>query len=132
MGFMAFGAHTGYSEDFLHRCTIWTLLDSIGIILWILGALSMLSIDLASHLLSVNAQGTGSHCMFTYTRQNSAHALMYPVLEMHWAVLIPPNVLLEVGPPIVIATVFEFISAQSPHFMKGLLIGVLLSETSFN
>ena len=49
---------------------------------------------------------------------------MYPVLEMHWAVPIPPNVLLEIGPLIVTATTFEFISAQSPHSMKGLLIGV--------
>ena len=98
MGFMAFGSHTGYSEDFIYRCTVWTLLDSgvvryviesvfipvymyiqfsllqrsivsrmftrlsIGIILWILGALSMLSIDLAGHLHSVNDQGTSSHC----------------------------------------------------------------------
>ena len=167
MSFIAFGSHTGYSEDFLHRCTVWTLLDcgvlryvigsifipvymyvqfsllqrsivsrmfirlSIGIILWILGALSLLSIDLAGHLHSVNDQGTGSHCMFTYTRKNNTHALMYPVLEMHWSVLIPPNVLLAVGPPIVIATVFEFISAQSPHFMKGLLIGVFFAIKGF-
>ena len=82
----------------------------------------MLAIDLAGHLHSVNDQGTGSHCMFTYTRNNSAHALMYPVLEMHWAVLIPPNVFLGIGPLIVTATIFEFISAQSPHSMKGLFI----------
>ena len=160
MGFITFGLHTGYSEDFLHRCAIWTLLDSgmlkyvigfifipvymyvqfsllkrrlvstmftrffIGIILWILGALSMLAIDLVGHLHSVNDLGTGSHCMFTYTRDNNAHALKYPVLEMHWAVLIPPNILLGIGPPIVVATVFEFISAQSPSSMKGFLIGV--------
>ena len=52
---------------------------------------------------------------------------MYPVLEMHWAVLIPPNILLGIGPPIVTATVFEFIPAQSPHSMKGLLIGVFFA-----
>ena len=27
MGFIVFGLHTGYSEDFLYRCIIWTLLD---------------------------------------------------------------------------------------------------------
>ena len=52
---------------------------------------------------------------------------MYPVLEMHWAVLIPPNVLLGIGPLIVTATIFELISAQSPHSMKGLLIGVFFA-----
>ena len=47
-----------------------------------LGTLSMLVMDLAGHLLLVNDQGTGSHCMFMYTRQNGAGALTYPVLEM--------------------------------------------------
>ena len=158
--FTIFGQHTGYSLDYLHRCTIWTLFESgalryvlgsillpayiyinffvvtlskmftrlfVGLFLYILGILSMLVIDLAGHLHSVNDQGTGSHCMFTYTRNNSAHAAMYPVLEMHWAVLIPPNVLLGIGPLIVTATIFEFISAQSPHSMKGLFIGVFFA-----
>ena len=62
-----------------------------------------------------------------YTRNNNAHALKYPILEMHWAVLIPPNVLLGIGQPIVIATIFEFISVQSPHTMNGLLIGVFFA-----
>ena len=65
--------------------------------------------------------------MFKFSRNNSAHALMYPILEMHWAVLIPPNILLGIGPPIVVATIFEFISAQSPSSMKGFLIGVFFA-----
>ena len=115
--------------SFLQRCIISKMFSRlcIGIILWIFGILSMLAIDLAGHLHSVNDQGTGSHCMFTYTRNNSAHVLRYPVLEMHWSVLIPPNILLGIGKPIVIATIFEFISAQSPHTMKGLLIGVFFA-----
>ena len=28
MGFIAFGSHMGNLEDFLHHCTVWTLLDS--------------------------------------------------------------------------------------------------------
>ena len=43
---------------------------------------------------------------------------------MHWAVLIVPNILLGIGPPIVLATIFEFISAQRPSSIKGFLIGV--------
>ena len=163
MGFLAFGMHTGYSEDFLHRCSIWALLESgmlryvigsifipvymhiqfsllkwsavsrifirlfIGVILWILGALSMLVIDLVGHFHSVNDQGLGSYCMFKFSRDNNAHALLYPVLEMHWAVLIAPSILLGIGPPIVVATMFEFISAQSPSSMKGFLIGVFFA-----
>ena len=96
-----------------------------------LGTVSMLAIDLAGHLHSVDDLGTGSHCMFIYTRKNGAGALTYPVLKMHWAILIPPNVLLGIGPPIVTATVFEFISAQSPHSMKGLLISVFFAIKGF-
>ena len=99
----------------------------IGIVLWILGAFSMLAIDLAGHFGSVNAQGTGSHCMFKFSRDNNAHGLAYPVLEMHWAVLIPPNIFLGIGPPVVVATIFEFISAQSPSSMKEFLIGVFFA-----
>ena len=65
--------------------------------------------------------------MFSYTRANNAHALTYPILKMHWGVLILPNILLAMGPPIIMATILEFISAQSPHSMKGLLIGVFFA-----
>ena len=102
-----------------------------GLLLYILGTLSMLAIDLAGHLHYVNDQDTGSHCMFTYTRANREHSLKYPVLEMHWAVLILPNILLGVGPPILLCTIFEFISAQSPHSMKGLLVGVFYTIKGF-
>ena len=91
----------------------------------------MLAIDLAGHLHSVYDLGTGSHCMFTYTRANNAYALTYPILKMHWGVLIVPNVLLAMGPPIIMATVLEFISAQSPHSMKGLLIGIFFAIKGF-
>ena len=99
----------------------------IGLFLYMLGTLSMLAIDLAGHLHSVKDQGTGSYCMFMFALDNNTHSWIYPVLEMPWAVLIPPNVLLGIGPVIVTATIFEFISAQSPHSMKGLLIGVFFA-----
>ena len=85
----------------------------------------MLIIDLAGHLHSVNDQGVGSHCMFTYVSVNKT--LLYPVLELHWTVLLPPNILLGIGSPIVMITVLEFISAQSPQSMKGLLIGMFFA-----
>ena len=113
-----------------YRISIITRLHA-GLLLYILGTVSMLAIDLAGHLHSVDDLGTGSHCMFTYTRANNAHALTYPILKMHWGVLIVPNVLLAMGPPIIMATVLEFISAQSPHSMKGLLIGVFFAIKGF-
>ena len=102
-----------------------------GFLIYIVGTLSMLAIDVAGHFHHVNDQNTGSHCMFTYTRDNNAHALTYPILELHWAVLIAPNVLLGIGPPILMCTVFEFILAQSPHSMKGLLVGVFFTIKGF-
>ena len=51
--------------------------------------------------------------------------LSYPALNMHWSVLIPSSFLLGIGPQIIIATALEFIAAQSPQSMKGLLVGVL-------
>ena len=113
-----------------YRISIITRLYT-GLLFYILGTVSMLTIDLAGHLHSVDDLGTGSHCMFTYTRANNAHALTYPILKMHWAVLILPNTFLAMGPPIVVATVLEFISAQSPHSMKGLLIGVFFAIKGF-
>ena len=63
--------------------------------------------------------------MFTYANINGT--MLYPILEMHWAVLLPPNLLLGIGSPIVMTTVLEFISAQSPQSMTGLLIGVFFA-----
>ena len=154
IGFKVFGQHTGYIEDFIGRCSIWIILESgalgqvisvtvlpiymckylrksifcrmiSGFILCLIATLSMLLIDLSGHFHHVNDQGTGSHCMFTYSRRNNASSLKYPILEMPWSVLILPNILLGIGRPILLSSIFEFISAQSPHSMKGLLIGVL-------
>ena len=59
--------------------------------------------------------------------RTSNETLAYPALDMHWSVLIPPNLLLGIGPLIVVTTTFEFISAQSPQSMKGLIIGVFFA-----
>ena len=63
--------------------------------------------------------------MFQVYRTNITTS--YPALNMHWSVLIPPNLLLGIGPLIVITTIYEFISCQSPQSMKGLLIGVFFA-----
>ena len=55
------------------------------------------------------------------------HVAFYGHLNMHWAVMLAPSILLGVGPLIVMTTALEFISAQSPHFMKGLLVGLFFA-----
>ena len=65
--------------------------------------------------------------MFQVSLTNNNKVITYPTLDMHWAVLIPPNLFLGIGPLIVIATTLEFISAQSPQSMKGFLVGVFFA-----
>ena len=57
----------------------------------------------------------------------TTETLTYSSLNMHWSVLIPPNLLLGMGPLIAITTTYEFISAQSPQSMKGFIIGVFFA-----
>ena len=100
----------------------------VGIILALLGVFSMFVADIIGHSkdTSSDAVNVTSHCMFNiHTMENTT--LHYSTLNMHWSVLIPPNVLVGIGPLLVDTTALEFISAQSPHSMKGLLVGVFLS-----
>ena len=89
----------------------------IGITLYILGTLSMIAVDSGGH---VRTEGTD--CFFSVHTMNNS--LVIPSLGMHWSTLIPSDILLGIGSTLVIVTVFEFISAQSPHSMKGLLFGI--------
>ena len=45
--------------------------------------------------------------------------------------MLPSSFLFGIGPLIVMTTTLEFISAQSPHFMKGLLVGMLFAIIGF-
>ena len=96
----------------------------VGIVLSLIGVASMVIIDIAGHSLNRTGDVNQTQCMFqfyTYDR----HA--FSVLNMHWAVLIVPSLFLRIGPLLIIATTLEFISAQSPHSMKGVLIGIFFS-----
>ena len=98
----------------------------IGIVVCLLGVTSMLIIDTTGHALNTNGATNQTQCMFQMTRNLNA-MLSYSSLDMHWAVLVVPSLFLQTGPLLVIATVLEFISAQSPQSMKGLLVGVFFA-----
>ena len=106
----------------------------LGIVLCLLGVVSMLVTDLAGHSIAASADHatnkTDLVCMFKTIKTN--HTLEYEPLEMNWSVLILPSVFFGVGPLIVTATTLEFISAQSPHSMKGLLVGVSFAIRGFS
>ena len=99
----------------------------LGIVICLMGVASLLIIDVVGH--STNKADTTNHtqCMFQVRLIERNGTLIYPTLNMHWSVLIPPNLLLGLGPILVVATTLEFISAQSPQSMKGLLVGVFFA-----
>ena len=103
----------------------WRL--GFGIFLYLLGGLSILFVDVIGH---VQYQGNDAQCIITFdfcintsSFASDSYFAEVSTLDMHWAVFIPSNVLIGIGPTLVTVTIFEFISAQSPHSMKGLLLG---------
>ena len=98
----------------------------VGTVLCLLGVATFLIVDTVGHSLKQNDfNQTESQCMFQFHKINTT--LIYPALNMHWSVLIPSNMLLGIGPILVITTTLEFISAQSPQSMKGFLFGVFFA-----
>ncbi len=93
----------------------------IGIVMSILGVLSMLLIELAGHYHSTSKEK--NQCVFIETFTHNR----YFTLELPWYVLIVPNCLNIFSHNLVLATTFEFISAQTPQPMKGLVFGVLFA-----
>ena len=99
---------------------------SIGAILCLLGVSCLVFIDIVGHSLKNINISDHTQCMFQL-HITSNNTLLQPTLDMHWSVLIPPSLFLGVGPLILMTATFEFISAQSPQSMKGLLIGVFFA-----
>ena len=120
--------------SFLRRCIprIFVRLFLGGGLLF-LGVLIMLTTDLFGHLFLKNADGLksisygksdgGTYCMFNLD-VTSHHA---KVLNLSWGVHVIPNILVGISPILITTTAFEFISAQSPHSMKGLLVGMFFA-----
>ncbi len=101
----------------------WRL--GFGILLYFLGGLSLFLVDAIGH---IEYQRNDTQCIVLFSESDDS---LFDIssLGMHWAVFIPSNVLIGIGPPLVTVTIFEFISAQSPHTMKGLLLGTYYAIT---
>ena len=99
----------------------------VGIVLSLIGVASMVIIEIAGHSLNRTGDVNQTQCMFQFYTYDRHAFSSYPELNMHWAVLIVPSLFLRIGPLLIIATTLEFISAQSPHSMKGVLIGIFFS-----
>ena len=94
------------------------------------GVLCLLITDLVGHFYYHHQphleNSTNGTCLFTSPLQYSVDKKP-TILSMHWGVNIPSCVLMSLGSLLVRATTFEFISAQSPHSMKGLLVGIFFA-----
>ena len=98
-------------------CRLWC-----AFVMALVGVTSMLVIDLVGHILykhNTKSPGQNGMCMFTIGLGKGHMPLNVPS-----TVNIIPSLFLNLGFLLVQITAFEFISAQSPISMKGLLVGV--------
>ena len=96
------------------------------------GMMAMFLIDLFGHVKAYTSHHQTAACMFIESSTKNQSGLSFNNqsapgnnLNLPWTVNLLPALLMQVGLTLVLTTSFEFISAQSPHSMKGLLIGLL-------
>ena len=108
----------------LRQCIPKTLTRiKVGILALVSGLVCMFFIDLLAHILRHKHHRYGARCMFKEIKKDH-----YPHhLALPWPVNLAPGFLTQAGITVIITTTFEFISAQSPYSMKGLLIGVMFA-----
>ena len=97
----------------------------LGSILFTLTITIMLAVDIAGNLLVMGERN--STCMLTHPFP----LIVAEPLNLHWWVLIFPNLTKTFALDLIMASAFEFISAQSPHTMKGVLVGMLFAVRGF-
>ena len=95
----------------------------IGLIILTACVLSILLTEILSyHQFATNERNSNETLECAFIANNGISSL-----NAHWTVLIAPNLFHGFATPIILATIFEFISAQSPKSMIGLIIGTLYS-----
>ena len=82
-----------------------------GLVIMLIGNLLNLTVDTIEHLHSNNTQ-----CMFSDTSHGSANRVHY------W--LLISEAVIEVGRTLVLCTSMEFLMAQSPNRMRGVMMGL--------
>ncbi len=90
----------------------------IGVLFKVASVLSMLIIQAVASRTALHNGSANSTC-FLFPDH-----LLYHTLEFPTQTLVITNILNGLASPLINISVFEFISAQSPHTMKGLLLGV--------
>ena len=133
---IAFPVYIWMIYSLLRRCVprIFNRL-LLGGVLFLLTVFFMLVIDLIGHLkFDQKGHGidryygnndTGTYCMFKINVSSPSDDVR--TLGLPWGVHIIPNIFISYCPVLITTSAFEFISAQSPHSMKGLLVGLLFA-----
>ncbi len=93
----------------LYRLVVGALVHTTALV-------SMLAIDLAGHLMLLPTEHQPK-CLFIQTNST---------LNFHWSISFIPILLSSFGYVLIFATSLEFISAQSPHTMQGVLVGTFM------
>ena len=99
---------------------------TIGIFLMFLLVAAMFIIQVVANYNAIYKQDRNITCMFLSDIRNENELLNFNI-----PVLVLPNLLGGIAFPLVYVTILEFISAQSPHSMKGLLLGVFYAFRGF-
>ena len=102
----------------------------VGIVLIVTSVVVMLIIQVTANYNAIHQhQDRNLTCVFLAEVRTRQSALQ--MLNFHVPVLIIPNLLSGIALPLVYITILEFISAQTPHTMKGLLMGVFYAFRGF-
>ena len=97
----------------------------IGIVLYILGVLSMLIIDVVGHSVTIDTANTTQYLFLErYEGENNNPFFFF---KFPWYVLAIPNCFSIISYSLILVTLLEFISAQAPQPMKGLIFGVFFA-----
>ena len=96
----------------------------IGVVLKVMSVIFMLAVQVFANHLALARSTSDVKCLFLsdykyINRRNNTLTLEFPT-----EVLVINSFIDGIASPLITITVLEFISAQSPHTMKGLLLGV--------
>ena len=92
---------------------------NLGLFLFLLHALGYLGIEIAGHQEAVNI--TNIVCLLNSSEENYGISNVLP-LNYYWIII--PNAIHGIGLFFMLSSTVQFICAQSPYSMKGLLFGI--------
>jgi peptide/histidine transporter 3/4 len=95
----------------------------VWIIILVICVCSITTVDLVGHLLYHHRKHVGAVCMLTDKESLTLH--------LPWVVVLFPATLQAVAPAMMVTTILEFITAQSPYSMRGLLVGIFFAIMGF-